>query len=259
MKVICVATHKGGAGKTVTAMSLAAGFARTGVRTLLVDLDPQGHSTIGLGLELADGQPTIADMVQGAPCAPLAYRFAGGDAAVDVLPSNIRLERVQYWLYAQPRREQFLLRLVRPLADAYDLCIIDTPPSLGVLAEGAVAAADLVLIPCQMEARATDGLVDLLELMALLKGEAFDRWWILRTRVDCRKGATNAAVHAQLEPWAAHLLPTSIPQCEPLNHAQMRQKDIFTYAPASTGAQAYARLVEELRVLLPIGETVARA
>jgi chromosome partitioning protein len=250
MTTIAIATHKGGAGKTVTAMALAAGLARTGARALLVDLDPQAHSTIGLGVD-AHGT-TITDTLQAAA----ASRLAPPDTypvtdRLDLVASDIGLERVQHLLYMRPRREQILAGLLRPLAAAYDVCVLDCPPSLGVLTENAIAAADAVLVPCQMEARATDGLVDLLELVQTLKGETFDRWRIVRTRVDGRKTQTNAAIEAALRThYEAHILAELIPASEPLNQAQIARRDIFRHAPTSAGAVAYGALCARLCVWL---------
>jgi cellulose biosynthesis protein BcsQ len=93
----------------------------------------------------------------------------------------------------------------------YTFIMLDCPPSLSALAEAGIAAADLIVIPCQMEARASDGLVDLLEVISLIKGEEFNDWRILLTRVDSRKTTTNQAVMASLAPWASKIFKTTIP------------------------------------------------
>jgi chromosome partitioning protein len=146
----------------------------------------------------------------------------------------------------RPKREELLKRGLAQVQDEYDFILIDLPPSLGVLTEGGVAAADLVIIPCQMEARATDGLVDLLDVIGIIKGEEFQNWRILLTRVDSRKSTTNQAVMAALEPWADKIFQTSIPQSEPLNQAQIERTDIFSFDPRSKGALAYEALTQEI-------------
>ena len=245
-KIITIATHKGGTGKTVTAMALGAGLAHAGKKTLLIDLDPQAHSTIGLGVELANGDPTLREVFSEPP-APLSRIVRGTHLEfLEVVPSHIRLERMAQSLYARPKREEVLRRALRDVRDRYEFIVIDCPPSLGVLTETGIAAADLVLIPSQMEARAADGIVDLLELIAVLKSDGWSEWRILLTKVDSRKSVTNEAVMAALSRWQEKILKTTIPQSEPLNQAQIARTDIFTYEPESKGALAYQALTEEI-------------
>jgi len=246
MKTISVATHKGGTGKTVTAMALASAFARVGKRILLVDLDPQGHSTLGLGIELSDNEPTLRDLLT-ETTTPIAKVIRTTHLeGLHLVPSNIRLERAAQVLYARPRREEVLRRALQPIARQYDYAIIDCPPSLSVLTESALAAADLILVPCQMEARAPDGLVDLLEVIGLIKGEKCSNWRILFTKVDSRRTVTNEAIRGALAAWQDKMLKTEVPQSEPLNQAQIQRTDIFTFDPKCKGATAYEALAQEL-------------
>ena len=106
-----------------------------------------------------------------------------------------------------------------------------------------------MLIPAPAEARATNAIADLLELVHVLKGSGFDTYRILLTRVDTRKSVTNQAVMKALEPWKDKILSTVIPQSEPLNQAQMARKDIFRFAPDSPGAVAYRNLIKEIKNL----------
>lgn len=247
-KTIAIATHKGGTGKTVTAMALGAGLARAGKKTLLVDLDPQGHCTLGLGIELNDGDPTLRDFF-GEPFLPLTrlLRKTGVDGLL-IAPSNIRLARVAQSLYTRPRREEILGRGLKEVQTQYEFIIIDCPPSLGVLTEAGIAAADLVIIPCQMEARAADGLVDLLEVISIIKGESFNSWRIILTKVNSRKTITNQAVMAALSQWQDKIFKTTIPQSEPLNQTQIERTDIFSFEPKSKGALAYEALCQEILI-----------
>jgi chromosome partitioning protein len=246
-QTIAIATHKGGTGKTVTAMAVGAAFARAGRRCLLVDLDPQGHSTLGLGMEIEDTTPTLRDFFHEPPL-PLSRVIRETHITdLHLVPSNIRLARVAQALYMRPKREELLQRGLQPLRDQYAFFVMDCPPSLGALTEAAIAAADLIVIPCQMEARAADGLVDLLEVISLIKGEAFDDWRILLTRVDSRKTTTNQAVMASLSPWKSKIFKTTIPQSEALNQAQIARTDIYSFEPKSRGALAYEACAKEIR------------
>lgn len=243
---IAIATHKGGTGKTVTAMALGAAFARAGQTSLLVDLDPQGHATLGLGVELEEGALTMHAFLSEPPVGLSRIIRPTHLPGLHIVLANIRLARVAPTLYMRPKREELLRRGLQSLTAQYTYIVIDCPPALGALTEAALAAADLVIIPCQLEARAADGLVDLLEVVSLLKGEEFDAWRILLTTVDNRKTTTNQAVLAALAPWATKRWTTTIPQSEPLNQAQIERTDIFSFEPKSTGARAYAALAQEI-------------
>lgn len=245
-KTIAIATHKGGTGKTVTAMALGSGLAKAGKRTLLIDLDPQGHCSLGLGVEISDGQPTLREFFS-EPSAPLPRIIRPtGVPGLEIAPSNIRLARIAQSLYMRPKREDSLKRGLKLVQDQYDYVVIDCPPSLGVLTEAGIAAADLILIPCQMEARAADGLVDLLEVISVIKGEEFDSWQILLTKFDKRKSTTNQAILNALGEWQQRILKSTIPQSEPLNQAQIVRSDIFSFDPKSSGALAYEALTQEI-------------
>lgn len=244
--IISISAHKGGVGKSCTSMALAAGLARQKRRTLLMDLDPQGHSSLGLGIEPSDQEPTLRELFTDPPAAIQQVMRPTHISGLEIVPSNIRLERVTQALYGRPKREELLLRRLQPVRNHYDFIVLDCPPSLGVLTENAISAAGLIIVPCLMEARAADGLVDLLEVISILKGEEFSNWRILLTRVDPRKSVTNAAVQAALTPWQEHIFRTVIPQSEPLNQAQIERTDIYTFAPDSKGALAYQALTQEI-------------
>jgi chromosome partitioning protein len=166
---------------------------------------------------------------------------------LDIIPSDIRLERVTHHMYSRPKREELLRKALEPVIPEYDFVLLDCPPSLGPLTETAIAAADLVIIPCQMEARAADGLVDVLELLSLIKGGSFDAWRILITKFDRRKSVTNEAILAGLAQWQDKIFPMSIPQSESLNQAQIQRTDIFTFDSHCSGAEAYEALAREIQ------------
>lgn len=243
---ILVSIHKGGTGKTVTSMALAAALARAGKRVLLVDLDPQGHSTIGLGVELADNALSLRNVFL-EPAEPIQNIIQETKVpGLKILPSTIQAARPALALSSRALRHTILSNALKPVLPHYDYIVMDCPPSLGPITEMGIHAADLVVIPTLMEARAADALVDLLDLLTLIKGEKFDDWGILVTKVDSRKSVTNEVVRQQLKPWAHKMFKTSIPQSEPLNQAQIARTDIFSYEPESKGAQAYRAFTEEI-------------
>ncbi len=246
-QTVAIAAHKGGVGKTTTAMALAAGLARFhAASVLLVDLDPQGHSTVGLGVDVDDDRTVREIFAETAvPGEIIGLEHRTSVPGLRVVPATIRLERVARTLLARTRREDVLKRALEPV-EAYDWVILDCPPSLGPLVENALVAADRVIVPCRMEARATDGIVDLVEVLQLLR-PSFDDWRILRTQRDARATVTNAAIDGALDAWASRLLSTIIPKSEALNQAQIDREDIYTFSARCAGAVAYSRLCEEVR------------
>src|SRR2546426_8012080 len=147
-KVISVAAHKGGVGKTVSVMALGAALARAGKRTLIVDCDPQGHSGMGLGIAPEEGEPTLRELFSEPPTPAKRLIRATHIPGLSLLPSTIRLARSAQYLYARPKREVLLKRGLDQVRDQFDFIVIDLPPSLGVLTECGIAAADLVVVPC---------------------------------------------------------------------------------------------------------------
>lgn len=244
--IVSFSTHKGGTGKTTSSINLAAGLAREGKRTLLVDMDPQGHSSIGLGIELAYDEANIADVFKDRGCSLEEIIRPTGIPNLEIAPGNIRLASVSESLYAKVKREERLQRSMAPIKGRYEWIIIDCPPALGVLTANAVGASDLILIPCQMGARALDGLGDLLDLIGLLKDDNFEGWWILLTMIDPRKKVTQEIFQELLEPYQAKVLEARIFSSEALNQAQIARQDIFAFDSKGRGAQNYGELTGEI-------------
>lgn len=152
---IALATHKGGTGKTVTAINLASGLAREGKRTLLIDLDPQGHCALGLGLELEDNALTLKDFFTEPNSFPLKKVIRQTETEnLFIAPSTIRLAPVAQALYVRPKREDILKKSIAQVEKEFDFILIDCPPTLGTMTENGITAADLLIVPCKMEARA---------------------------------------------------------------------------------------------------------
>ncbi len=246
--ITCFSTHKGGTGKTTSSINLATGLANTGIPTLLVDLDPQGHAAPGVGVDIAYEDRSMADVLSDNSLPLEAIIRETSTPGLFLAPSNLRLASAAEQLFSKFRREERLKKSLQPLLDRFPWVIIDCPPALGVLTANAVVAADMVLIPCQMGARALDGLGDLLDLIHVVKGPDFDAWHILRAMIDPRASVTLEVFNQQLEPYqaAGKVLETTIFRNEALNQAQMAKTPIFSFDAQSRGAQNYTELTQEL-------------
>jgi chromosome partitioning protein len=244
--ILCFAAHKGGVGKTTSSINLGAGLARSGKQTLLVDLDPQGHSSIGVGIDLSYEDANIADVLGERTVSVSKIVQPTPVPRLSVAPSTLRLASVAESLYAKVKREERLSRELGRSVSLYEWIVIDCPPALGVLTANALNASDAIIIPCQMGARALDGLEDLLDLLHLLKGEDFDQWHILLTMYDPRKTVTLEIFEEMLQPYAAKVLATKIYTSEALNQSQMARQDIFSFDPRGRGSQNYDQLTREL-------------
>ena len=249
--IIACACHKGGVGKTTTTMGLTAALVRGGFGpALLVDLDPQGHSTLGLAVSVGDEDRSVRDLLKARDRLGLERVTHHTQVpGLDIVPATIGLEMEAQTLYGRPMRHALLRDALEGAAAAlgYRWVVIDCPPSLGSLVENALTAADLVIVPCRMEARALDGLADLVDILKVLRGRTFEAWRILRTLVDSHNKIANAAIEAALRStYAAWLLETVIPKSEALNKAQIARMDIFSFDERATGAAAYLALAEEV-------------
>ncbi len=247
-KKIAICTHKGGTGKTVTAIALATGLARAGQRTLLIDLDPQGHCSLGIGVDVQ--QPTIRNYFEQYPNLPLLETAQRTELEnLDIIPSDLTLAWIAEGLAGRPKKEEILKRGMHAAEERFDWILMDTPPSLGALTQNAATVCDWALIPTLAEARAINAITDVLELLRTMQDPNFDRYRILLTRVDGRKTKTNETIRVALQPWQNHMCETVIPQSEPLNQAQMAREDIYTYDPNGAGTKAYTELIHELTQL----------
>jgi chromosome partitioning protein len=244
--IVCFAAHKGGTGKTVSSVNVAACLARTGKRTLLIDMDPQAHASMALGVTISYEDPGTADLLGERPPALTKIVQPTSLPRLSVAPSSLRLASVADALFATFRREDRLAKSLARDGASYEWIVIDCPPALGVLTANALTATDVAIIPCHMGAWAVDGLQDLLDLLSLLKGERFDAWAILQTLVDSRKRVTQEIFQEMLAPYADHVLETKIFASEALNQSQMAKQDVFTFDPRSRGALNYEALCREL-------------
>jgi chromosome partitioning protein len=248
-RTIACANQKGGVGKTTTVVNLASLLALTGDRVLLVDLDPQGNATSGLGIDRASLEHSSYDgIIDGLDLRQTIVR--GSSDGVDVVPASIALAGAEVELAGAASRERRVRRLLEPLADGYDHIFIDSPPSLGLLTVNALTAADAVLIPLQCEYYALEGLTQLLATIDLVRDHLNPRLAIDGVVLTMADGRTNLSADVEAEA-RRHLggtvYDTVIPRSVRLSEAPSHGRSIASYAPESRGGLAYAALAAEFK------------
>lgn len=248
-RTIACANQKGGVGKTTTVVNLASYLALAGERVLVVDLDPQGNATSGLGVDRAALDRSVYDaVVDGHDLGALVV--SGTAEGVDIVPASIALAGAEVELAGVDARERRLRRLMAPVADRYDVVFIDCPPSLGLLTVNALTAADAVLVPLQCEYYALEGLTQLLATIDLVRDHlnphlALDG--VVLTMADAR---TNLSADVEAEArrhLGERVYTTVIPRSVRLSEAPSHGLPISRYAAHSRGAVAYAELALEFR------------
>ncbi len=259
MRKIAVMNQKGGVGKTTTSVNLAAGLAREGRRVCLVDLDPQAHTSLHLGLEVVGETPTIYHAFAGEKTLAQVRRLVAPQ--LWLVPANIDLAAAEVELADTPGRELILRDTVEQLlaAEPYDYLIMDCPPSLGVLTINALSAAEEVFIPLQPHFLALHGLSKLLETTALVTRRLNRRLRVSGIVLCMHESNTRLAadVAADLQdflsasdseaPWSrARIFASKIRRNIKLAEAPSHGKSIFDYAPKCPGALDYLGLVNEV-------------
>lgn len=248
-RVIAIANQKGGVGKTTTAVNLAASLAVAEQRTLLIDGDPQGNATSGIGLEGEHLTGTVYDALIGQRTLDDVILRAIQFAHLDVAPTTPDLAGAEIELIDRPHRELAMRDAITPVRDRYDYVLIDCPPSLGLLTINMLAAADAVLIPVQCEYYALEGLSQLLNTVHRIQQSvnpdlAIDG--VLLTMYDARLNLSRQVVTDAREYFGPKVFQTIIPRNVRLAEAPSFGKPIVLYDIASVGAQAYLSVAREI-------------
>jgi len=250
MRTIAIANQKGGCGKTTTSVNLAAAFAKKGKRVLILDLDPQGHATLGYSYDPETLDKTIYHALTN-PQIPLPRVIIGTNIeSLDLAPSNILLSGAELELAGILGREFVLSEQLRMVADEYDICVIDCPPSLGLLTLNALVASTDVVVPVQVHYYAMEGLKQLLETADIIRVHFHPCYvkilGILLTFVENRTLFSRQIQQQMREFFGELVFDTVIHRTIKLAEAPSAGESILTYAPGSTGAAEYIALAEEI-------------
>ncbi|WP_448629490.1 ParA family protein [Cellulomonas soli] len=248
-RVIAMCNQKGGVGKTTTTINLAAALAEYGRRVLIVDFDPQGAASVGLGISPHELDRTVYNLLMERDATIADILRSTEIPGLDLLPANIDLSAAEVQLVGEVARESVLSRALRPVLDDYDVVLIDCQPSLGLLTVNALTAAHGVLIPLECEFFALRGVALLVETIEKVRDRLNPRLevdGILATMYDSRTLHAREVVARVHEAFGDNLLQTVIGRTVKFPDATVAAEPITTYAPTHSGAAAYRQLAREL-------------
>ncbi len=248
VRIIAVANQKGGVGKTTTAINLSACLAEAGKKVLIIDADPQGNSTSGLGFEKNEIENTIYEILLD----EIKIQDAILNTCVDnlqILPSNINLSGAEIELIGRDKREYILSNAVDTIKNNYDFIIIDCPPSLNLITINALTSSDTVLVPIQCEYFALEGLEQLLHTIGLVKDRlnpSLEMEGVVFTMYDARTNLSMEVVEEVKKDLGENIYKTIIPRNVRLGEAPSHGLPIILYDSRSKGAESYRLLAEEV-------------
>lgn len=248
-RVIAIANQKGGVGKTTTAVNVAASLATAEHRTLLIDADPQGNATSGIGIAAADMSGSLYDvLINEVPMTEVVHHHVGFPS-LDVVPATQDLVGAEVELVNWPARESVMRRRLASLRETYEFILIDCPPSLGLLTLNMLTSADSVLIPIQCEYYALEGLSKLLNTVRLVQqnhNAGLTIEGVLLTMFDPRLNLSKQVASEAKEFFGRQVFRTAIPRNVRLAEAPSFGKPILLYDVQSAGAKSYLAVAQEL-------------
>ncbi|CAN5360703.1 AAA family ATPase [soil metagenome] len=247
-RVIALCNQKGGVGKTTTTINLGATLAEYGRKVLVIDFDPQGALSAGLGVPTHD-VPTIYDLLLGTITDVPSTIVPTSTPGLDVIPANIDLSAAEVHLVNEVAREQILARVLRPISDRYDVILIDCQPSLGLLTVNALTAAHGVLIPLECEFFALRGVALLVETIEKIRDRlnpAIQLDGILATMYDARTLHSREVLERVVETFGDQVFETGIGRTVKFPDASVAGEPLTSFAPEHAAAEAYRQLAREL-------------
>lgn len=241
--IVSLLNHKGGVGKTTSAINIGAGFVELGRKALLIDLDPQANLTISLGVPRQ--KVTIYEALRGeGDLRPYTYK-----PGLDVITSSLDLSGAEMELINEAGREFILRELLNPFTEMYDYIIIDCPPSLGLLTLNALTSSRYVLIPLQTEFLAVQGLAKIKQVIDKVRfrlNKNLEMGGVIATMYDSRRVLNRDVVDTIHKYFGEKVFKTYIRDNVALAEAPAQRRDIFAYSPKSPGAQDYLDLCKEI-------------
>jgi chromosome partitioning protein len=247
--VIAMCNQKGGVGKTTTTINLGAALAELGRRVLLVDFDPQGSLSVGLGYNPGDVELSIYNLLMERDVPLDEVICKTNVAGMDLLPSNIDLSAAEVQLVQEVAREQTLARVLAPVRAEYDVILIDCQPSLGLLTINALTASDGVIVPLECEYFALRGvalLKDTIDKVSERLNPRLDIVGLLGTMFDSRTLHGREVLQTLVDGWGEQVFHTVIRRTVKFSDSTVAGEPITSYATASAGAQAYRQLAREV-------------